>query len=53
MRLMTSEATLYTEMVHHNTILMNPKGYREMLRFEDCNHPLVLQLGGNNPDMLA
>lgn len=53
MRLITSEATLYTEMVHHNTILMNPKGFREMLRFDQGNHPIVLQLGGSVPGMLA
>lgn len=32
---------------------MNPKGYKEMLKYDDVNHPLVVQLGGSEPTMLA
>lgn len=51
-RLLTKKAVLYTEMVHCDTILMNPDTNR-FLHFNLVEKPIVLQLGGCNPENLA
>ena len=51
MRMMTSKAVLYTEMLHADAVV---HGKRErLLPFSDAQHPLVLQLGGSNHERLA
>ena len=50
-RILAPEALLYTEMVHANAVL---RGDRErLLGFDPVEHPLALQLGGSEPDVLA
>jgi tRNA-dihydrouridine synthase A len=50
-RLLSRRARLYTEMVTTGAIL---HGRREdLLRFDDSEHPVALQLGGSDPDALA
>jgi tRNA-dihydrouridine synthase A len=51
-RMLTSHAILYTEMVHCDTIL-NSKHLDFYLDFHPVQHPIVLQLGGSNPQNLA
>jgi tRNA-dihydrouridine synthase A len=51
-RLMTSYSMLYTEMIHCDTIL-NSKFVDAYLTFDPVQHPVVLQLGGSNPEHLA
>lgn len=52
MRLITKETLLYTEMIHHDTILHSKKGALKELEFDLSQKPLVIQMGGNNPDLL-
>lgn len=53
LRLLTSEATLYTEMIHHNAILKNDEQkMRHVLKYYPVEHPVVIQLGGCDPDEL-
>ena len=50
-RQFTRRAMLYTEMIHANAIL---KGNVErVLGYDDCEHPVGLQLGGSEPKALA
>ncbi len=50
-RQFTRRAMLYTEMIHANAIL---KGNVErLLGYDDCEHPVGLQLGGSEPKALA
>lgn len=50
-RLMTTNTRLYTEMVTSGALL---HGDRErFLRFNDCEHPVALQLGGSEPSEMA
>ena len=50
-RLISSNVRLYTEMVTSGALL---HGDRErFLRFDSCEHPVALQLGGSNADDLA
>ncbi len=50
-RLFTRHAVLYTEMVTSAAI---KHGARDrLLGFDDAEHPVILQLGGSNPDELA
>ncbi|MFN4088400.1 MAG: tRNA dihydrouridine(20/20a) synthase DusA [Alphaproteobacteria bacterium] len=50
-RLISRNAVLYTEMVTTGAVL---HGDRErLLRFDATEHPVVLQLGGSDPDTLA
>ncbi|MEL6360306.1 MAG: tRNA dihydrouridine(20/20a) synthase DusA [Pseudomonadota bacterium] len=50
-RLMTRHARLYTEMIVAEAAVF---GDRERhLGFDDCEHPLALQLGGSDPAMMA
>nr|WP_256380392.1 tRNA dihydrouridine(20/20a) synthase DusA [Oceanimonas sp. GK1] len=49
-RLMSRHAQLYTEMVTTGAII---HGKGDYLAYNDEEHPLVLQLGGNDPQALA
>ena len=50
-RLITRHTLLYTEMITTTAIL---NGNRDrLLAYSDCEHPLVLQLGGSNPAELG
>ncbi len=50
-RLLSQHARLYTEMVTANAIIHGDRDH--LLGYEDCEHPLALQLGGSDPDALA
>ena len=50
-RLLTRRTLLYTEMVNAGGILFG--GTERHLRFNAEEHPVALQLGGNEPDKLA
>ncbi len=50
-RLISPRAVLYTEMVTANAIKFGERD--RILHFNDAEHPVVLQLGGSNPDDLA
>lgn len=52
MRLLTRYSTLWTEMIHSNTLHFT-KDHEYFLRFHPIEHPVVLQLGGNDPETLA
>lgn len=53
-RLISRHATLYTEMVVDNTLIHNPiLRYRELRIPSSTQHPLVLQLGGSDPNCLT
>lgn len=50
-RVLAPNARLYTEMVHANAVI---HGDRTKLLAKDANeHPVALQLGGSDPDLLA
>ena len=51
MRLLTRHTTLYTEMILHETVLH--KDYKKILEFNEIEHPIVIQLGGNDPEKLG
>lgn len=51
MRLLSPSAILYTEMVTAAAVHHGDK--RRFLRFNDSEHPVALQLGGNNPEWMA
>ncbi len=53
MRLITKHTSLYTEMLNYNTILLSDKGFERELYFNDIEHPVVVQLGGSDPEKLA
>lgn len=48
---LSRHARLYTEMVTTGAIIYGPR--ERLLRFDACEHPVALQLGGNEPDALA
>lgn len=50
-RLLSPSARLYTEMVTTGAILHGDLD--RLLAFNDCEHPVALQLGGSEPDELA
>jgi len=50
MRLMLPYAKLYTEMLVPQAIIRHPERY---LNYYELEHPLVLQLGGSDPDELV
>lgn len=50
-RLLTRQTLLYTEMVNAGAIIHG--GTERHLRFNAEEHPVALQLGGNEPDRLA
>ena len=47
LRKLSKKAYLYTEMIHINAILHGDKN--KLLSFNPCEHPLAIQLGGNDP----
>ena len=52
-RLLTVHSPIYTEMLHHNSIEgMTPTKF-DILEIDDLEHPVILQLGGCDPDKLA
>ncbi len=51
-RLISPNVTLYTEMVTTGALLFN-KTPERFLRHHEMEHPVVLQLGGSEPDALA
>ena len=52
-RLLTKNACLYTEMIHTDTVINSKYGYKNELEFEYDQHPIVVQLGGNIPEVLG
>jgi tRNA-dihydrouridine synthase A len=50
-RLCAPDAVLYTEMITAAALVHG--NYRRLLRFNAAEHPVVLQLGGSDPDLLA
>jgi tRNA-dihydrouridine synthase A len=52
MRLLTTKATLYTEMLHENAIV-HTSNREELFGFNECEHPVVLQIGGSDPQQLV
>ena len=50
-RLLHPKAVLYTEMIHANAVVKGDRDY--LLGFDPAEHPVVVQLGGNDPDVLA
>ena len=51
LRLLTSRATLYTEMIHENAIVLSDNKH-DLIGFHHVEHPLVLQIGGSDPEQL-
>lgn len=52
-RLLTKRTVLYTEMVTADCILHRKEDLEEFIGYNDCEHPLIAQLGGNDPTKLA
>ena len=52
-RLLTRCCTIYTPMTHCNAVTLNPKGAEHIIKFNPIEHPVVIQLGGNDPKQLA
>ena len=50
-RLLTKKSMLYTEMVVAQSILRGD--LKRILAYNDCEHPVCLQIGGSEPDDLA
>jgi tRNA-dihydrouridine synthase A len=50
-RLMTRRALLYTEMITTGAVLHGDRA--RLLRYDPCEHPVALQLGGCEPHLLA
>ena len=51
LRSLTKKAYLYTEMINANAVLFG--NHNELLKFNECEHPLAIQLGGNDPIKLS
>ncbi len=51
LRLITARALLYTEMVTTGAVIHGDR--RHLLGFDDCEHPVAVQLGGSEPAELA
>jgi len=51
MRLLSRETLLYTEMLTANAVLHGNRSL--LLDFDACEHPIALQLGGDDPKTLA
>lgn len=51
MRLLSSSACLYTEMVTAQALKFGDAN--RLLEFDESEHPVVLQLGGSDPEMMA
>ena len=55
-RVLAPHARLYTEMVHANAVIhgtITDKGRARLLAMDPSEHPVALQLGGSEPEMLA
>jgi len=50
-RLLAPHARLYTEMVHANAVIHGDRS--KVLAMDPAEHPVALQLGGSDPDLLA
>ena len=50
-RLLNPTALLYTEMIHANAVVKGDRDY--LLSFDPSEHPVAVQLGGNDPQQLA
>lgn len=50
-RLLAPHARLYTEMVHANAVVLGDR--HKLLGFDPEEHPVALQLGGSEPEVLA
>src|SRR5690606_18209360 len=50
-RLLAPHARLYTEMVHANAAIHGDRG--RLLALDPVEHPVALQLGGSEPELLA
>jgi len=50
-RLLSSEILLYTEMVTSAAIVFGDS--ERLLDYNECEHPIALQLGGSDPEQLA
>eukprot|EP01039_Chlorochromonas_danica_P008149 gene8151-8991_t len=53
MRLITNHTLLYTEMIMDNALIHNPENLEPFLGHHQDEHPLAVQLGGNDPERLA
>ena len=51
LRSLSKKASLYTEMINANAVLFGNQN--ELLKFNECEHPLAIQLGGNDPIKLS
>ena len=51
MRLLSPSAYLYTEMVTAAALVHGDS--KRLLAYDSCEHPLALQLGGNDPDWMT
>ncbi len=51
LRLITQKTWLFTEMITAKAILKGDRQY--LLDFDQSEHPIAIQLGGNNPEELA
>lgn len=51
LRLISKKALLYTEMVTANAIIHGDRDY--LLQFHEKEHPIAVQLGGSEPELLA
>ena len=50
-RVLAPHARLYTEMVHANAVIHGDRA--RLLGFDGSEHPVALQLGGSEPELLA
>jgi tRNA-dihydrouridine synthase A len=50
-RVLAPRARLYTEMVHANAVIHGDRG--KLLAMHPSEHPVALQLGGSEPELLA
>lgn len=54
MRLITKHTMLWTEMINERTILNSKNGYNQELFYtKGVENPIVVQLGGSDPDLLG
>ena len=51
LRSLSKKAFLYTEMINVNAVLFGDQN--KLLKFNECEHPLAIQLGGNDPIKLG
>ena len=50
-RVLAPHARLYTEMVHANAVIHGDRA--KLLAMDPLEHPVALQLGGSEPELLA